>query len=140
MGSLLPALKSGGFLLVSVPNAANVVKRIRVLFGESNFPPFEMYYWYPGQWRGHVREYVRSDLLQLCAFMDLEVLELRGRHHMLHAMPSALRPVWIALTAVFRGGRDSWLLLARKRPGWSPVTISEDSLEDLLRPAGGSKR
>jgi hypothetical protein len=43
---------------------------------ENNLPPFDQYYWYPGPWRGHIREYVKSDLAMLSDYLDLEVLEL----------------------------------------------------------------
>jgi SAM-dependent methyltransferase len=116
---LLDLLGPGGRLLVTVPNAVAARKRLAVLRGRTNLPPFASYYWSQGPWRGHVREYTRDDLARLAGFLGLEVLTLRGRHHMLHKLPAGLRPAYQAATAPFPGLRDSWLLVARKPPGWT---------------------
>lgn len=120
LNDLLELVRPGGFLFLTVPNAVNLRKRIDVVLGRTNLSPYESYYWHPVPWRGHVREYVRGDLVKLAAFLDLEVLELDGCSHMLTKLPKSLRPVWNALTWAFRGWRDTWMLVARKRPGWSP--------------------
>ena len=91
----------------------------RVLRGRTNLPPFAAYYWSQGAWRGHVREYARDDLVRLAEFQGLEVVSLRGCHHMLHRVPRALRPAYQAATAPFQGLKDSWLLVARKPAGWA---------------------
>src|SRR3989449_30246 len=126
--NILDLVRPGGMLFVTVPNAVNLLKRAKVLFGRTNLPSFEGFYWYPNSWRGHVREYTKGDLEQLCDFLDLEVLELHGVHHMLHAIPGPLKPMWIALTGLVRGGRDSWSLVARKHPDWSPRALSRDGI------------
>ncbi|GEM_PF-527050 len=120
LNDLLGLVRPGGFLLLNVPNAVNLRKRIDVLLGRTNLPPFESYYWHPAPWRGHVREYVRGDMEKLAVLLDLEVIELDGRSHMLTQLPRPLRRAWSVVTSVFRGWRDTWTLLARKRPGWTP--------------------
>lgn len=117
---LLGLVRPGGLLLVTVPNAVAARKRLAVLRGRTNLAPFASYYWCPGAWRGHVREYTHGDLAGLARFLDLEVVTLRGCHHMLHKLPAALRPAYRAATAPFQGLKDSWLLVARKPPGWAP--------------------
>ena len=107
-------------------------------------PPYASYYWYPGSYRGHVREYVRGDLQQMTEYLQLKVVELRGCHHMVGRVPSIARPVYKAMTAIFPGWRDSWTLVAQKagrlgtktrvdagrvkqnprHPGLSPIMIS----------------
>ena len=121
--NLLGYVKPGGYLLITVPNLVNLMKRVRVLAGKTNLGSYESYFWTPGQWRGHIREYVRDDLLQLAHFLNLEILQLKSCNHMLYAMPKALRPVWCFLTGILRNGKDSLMLLARKNPGWSAVNI-----------------
>jgi hypothetical protein len=133
---LLELAKPEGLLFITVPNAVNIRKRLNVLFGETNFPGFEGYYWYPGVWRGHVREYVRNDLKKLSEYLDLEVLELRACDQMLQKVPASLRPVYLFATKLFDGWKDSWLLVARKKAGWSPRrTLPNNELAKILENA-----
>jgi len=132
LNDLLELAKPEGLLFVTVPNAVNIRKRISVLMGRTNLPDFSCYYWKPGPWRGHVREYVRNDLKQLADNLNLEILELRGAHHMLMRIPSSIRPAYTAITSLFPGWRDTWLLVARKRKDWvSRKTLPKDELAKI---------
>jgi SAM-dependent methyltransferase len=134
LNDLLELAKPEGLLFVTVPNAVNIRKRIDVWFGSTNLPPFESYYWYPGSWRGHIREYVRDDLVKLSEYLNLEALELRSCDHMLHKLPAAGRPAYLFVTTIFTGWKDSWSLVARKRRGWVPrKTLLQDELARILR-------
>lgn len=115
---LLARLRPEGHLLVTVPNAVNLRKRLDVLRGRTNMSPFTGYYHSTPTWRGHVREYVADDLRQLADLLRLEVVELRGVHQLLWKIPRAGRGAFRALTVVIPGVRDSWLLLARKPAEW----------------------
>jgi SAM-dependent methyltransferase len=117
---LLGLLKPSGCLMLTVPNAVNLRKRIHVAFGRTNYPPFEDYYWYPEHYRGHIREYTKDDLLKLSRYLDLEVLKLCGCDHMLQKIPRPAQPLYLALTSVFAGWKDTWMLVARKPLDWSP--------------------
>ncbi len=133
LNDLLELAKPEGLLFLTVPNAVNIRKRIDVLLGRTNMPHFEGYYWYPGFWRGHVREYVREDLVMLSKYLNLEVLELRGCDHMLQKLPAAVRPAYLLLTKVFTGWKDSWLLVARKKQDWVPrKTLPQEELACIL--------
>lgn len=120
LNGLLDFLKPEGFIFITVPNAGNIRKRIHLLCGKTNLPPFEMFFYYPGAWRGHVREYVRSDLILLSRYMDLQILELRSCDHMLLAKlpPGFIRSIYLIATYFFRGWKDSWLLVAKKSEQW----------------------
>lgn len=120
---LLELVRPGGLLLVTVPNAVNVRKRIAVLRGRTNLPPFDDFFWGSTPWRGHVREYVKDDLVRLVRHMGLQTVELRSYDHMLWKLPAATRPTYRALCAVFEGWRDSWLLAARKPADWGPPAL-----------------
>jgi SAM-dependent methyltransferase len=134
VNDLLGLVKPGGLLFVTVPNAVNVRKRISVLFGRTNLPRFESFYWYPGAWRGHVREYVRNDLVLLAEYLGLDVLELRSCDHMLEKLPKAILPAYALITRVFPGWKDSWLLLAKKPAGWMPrKALPRSEFNDILR-------
>lgn len=135
LNDLLALVKPEGWFFTTVPNAANIRKRIDLLLGKTNLPAFDGYYWYPGPWRGHVREYVRGDLIKLCQFLSLEIVELGTRHHMVHKLKPALRPIYGAVTRVFPGWRDSWVLVARKKKGWEPrKTLPESELRKIFGP------
>jgi SAM-dependent methyltransferase len=134
LNDLVELIKPGGLLLVTVPNVANIRKRIDVMFGRTNLPRFDSYYWYPGPWRGHVREYTKGDLRQLAGFVDLEIFELRGCHHMLDKVPKMFRPLYLGVTGALKGWRDSWLLLAKKGQGWKPKrSLPPGELAMILR-------
>lgn len=132
---LLDLVRPEGYLFITVPNAVNIRKRLAVLRGKTNLPAFSQYYWYPDPWRGHVREYTGDDLAQLSEFLDLDVAELRGCHHMLDKRLSRLlKPVYLGATRAFPGWRDTWLLVAKKRPGWSPKrSLTREELGEKLK-------
>lgn len=133
LNDLLELAKPKGLLFVTVPNAVNIRKRINVLFGKSNLPRFEGYYWYPGPWRGHIREYVRDDLVKISEYLNLEVLELRACDHMLNKVPGVIRPAYLVVTGIFSGWKDSWMLIARKKPNWSArKTLPQEDLYRIL--------
>lgn len=131
LNDLLELAKPGGLLFVTVPNAVN---GISVLFGKTNLPGFEGYYWYPGAWRGHVREYVRDDLVLLSRYLNLDVLELRSCDFMLEKLPPGLRSAYVLATNLVRGFKDSWLLVSQKRQHWKPKkTMQKDEIDEILR-------
>lgn len=133
LNDLLELVKPEGLFFATVPNAANIRKRISVLVGKTNMPDFSYYYWHPDPWRGHVREYVREDLVMLCGHLDLEVIELRGCHHMLQRLHPVAQPPYLAMTRIFPSLRDTWSLVARKRKGWAKKgTLNPEELIRIL--------
>jgi SAM-dependent methyltransferase len=120
LNCLVAAAKPGGLVLVTVPNAVNARKRLAVLRGKTNMPPFDEYYWTSGAWRGHVREYTRGDLVQLAGFLGLADVRITGQHYMLFNLPRPLRLPFRMATAILPGCRDCWKLLGRKPAGWKP--------------------
>jgi SAM-dependent methyltransferase len=134
LNDLLELVKPGGYYFTTVPSAVNIRKRINVIFGRTNLPRFEGYYWYPGHWRGHIREYTKRDLLNLSEYLGLEIVALRSCNHMLDKVPSILRPMYIGITNIFTGWRDSWLLVARKKTDWiSRRELPKDDLGKILQ-------
>jgi SAM-dependent methyltransferase len=133
LNDLLGLAKPNGLLLITVPNAVNIRKRLEVLRGGTNLPRYEGYYWYPDPWRGHIREYVEGDLRQMAQYLGLQILELRGCDHMLDRIPARFRSLYLAVTAVFPSWKDSWLLVAKKPDGWKPKrTLPEGEFAQIL--------
>ena len=122
LNELIGYLVTGGALFVTVPNAANLRKRIDLLRGRTNLPRFDHYFWHPNPWRGHVREYVRDDLERLTANLGLELVQLESGHHMIAKVPARLRAPYRAVTRVVPAWRDTWGLVARKPKDWHPAT------------------
>ena len=126
LNTLVSGLRPEGYLFVTVPNLANFRKRLALLRGKTNLPNYDLYYWYKGVWRGPQREYVRGDLVSMCDNLGLEIVELKGVHHMLQNLPKAARPIYKLLTAVLRDWKDTWFLVAQKPEGWTAkLDVSE---------------
>jgi SAM-dependent methyltransferase len=120
LNDMLALAKPEGLFFTTVPNAVNLRKRLAVLRGRTNLPAYDGFYWTPGPWRGHVREYTRGDLESLCEYLGLDIVELRAADHMLDKLSPLLRRVYRSATSWLPGLKDTWLLVGRKRRGWAP--------------------
>ena len=136
LNTLVSGLKPGGYLFITVPNLANFRKRLSILRGKTNLPNYDLYYWYRGVWRGPQREYVRGDLVSMCDNLGLEIVELKGIHHMLQNLPKPIRPIYKLFTFFLRDWRDTWFLIAQKPEGW--VAKGELTDEEFARIYGRS--
>jgi SAM-dependent methyltransferase len=123
---LVQRIRTGGYLFITVPNHVNLRKRLAVLRGRTSHAPYVLYYWYPGQWRGYVREYTRGDCTELAKALGLELVEVRGVHHMLHRLPPWVRPVYVAASRLMPSTRDTWLMVARKPAAWTGKVELDD--------------
>jgi SAM-dependent methyltransferase len=126
LNDLLGRVREGGYLFITVPNHVNLRKRVAVLRGKTSHCKYETYYWNPGKWRGHVREYTRGDCIALAGALGLEVVELRGTHHMLEKVPPRLLRIYLAASRLAPSIRDTWSMVARKPVGWTPKTQLDD--------------
>ncbi len=134
---LVSLLVPNGLLLITVPNAVSIRKRLAVLRGRTNLPDYYGFYWYEGPWRGHVREYTRGDLVALGGYLDLEIVELHGVHHMLRRLGSPARQIYVAACQIFDGWKDSWLMVARRPTNWVPRRrLQGDNSKRLMAPRG----
>ena len=132
LNKLLTGLSVGGFLFVTVPNLANIRKRLSLLRGRTNLAAYDLYYWYEGPWRGPVREYVRGDMESLCENLGLEKVQLGTVHHMLQNLPGYAHKPYKGVTRLFPDWRDTWVLVARKPAGWKAKTeISDDEFSRI---------
>jgi len=114
----LRLVKDDGWIFISVPNALNMRKRLDVLRGRTNYPPYEQFFRSGAVWRGHVREYSWGDLSRLSSLLGLADATVHGRHHMLGVLPAWLRAPYRLATAGIPSMRDTLVLCARKPRGW----------------------
>ena len=128
---LVGLLKPGGYLYISVPNAVNLRKRLLVLSGNTNYPRFPAYFWSGRQWRGHKREYVKDDLSQLCEFLGLKCILLRGEHHRLNALPRWSRTFYKMTVGRVDSLRETLALIAQKGHAWMPIEVAPDDLRRI---------
>jgi 2-polyprenyl-3-methyl-5-hydroxy-6-metoxy-1,4-benzoquinol methylase len=128
---LIDLIRPGGYLYISVPNAVNLRKRLLVLSGKTNYPRFPAYFWSGDHWRGHKREYVKDDLAQLCEFLGVKRIILRGEHHRLTLLPPPLRGIYRATLGRIDSLRETLALIARRAQDWSPPEISPTRLRQI---------
>jgi len=120
MNDLVSMLAPEGLLFLTVPNLANLRKRLDLLRGRTNLPRFDLFYWYQGPWRGPIREYVRPDLEKLVEHLGLEMVQLSTAHHMLKNLPAKLEIPYKIITRIAPDLADTWLLLAKRPASWNP--------------------
>jgi 2-polyprenyl-3-methyl-5-hydroxy-6-metoxy-1,4-benzoquinol methylase len=79
------ALRPGGHIIVSGPNAVNLRKRLAVLTGRSNWSRFDDWF-YEETFRGHVREPVVHDLRRMLEETGFIVQRVWGRNWALRSV------------------------------------------------------
>lgn len=125
LNEMLKLLRVEGFLFVAVPNAANLRKRIDILRGRTNYPPFKGFYWYPDPWRGHIREYVYEDLALLSEFLGLTNSKISTVRHDMRVLNPIQKASFNLIASLLPGLRDTWLLVGQKPEGWSVLTQAD---------------
>jgi SAM-dependent methyltransferase len=121
---LIGALRSGGFLYITVPNAANLRKRLLVIGGQTNYPRYAAYFWSGDIWRGHKREYVKDDLAQLGKYLGLRQILLKGQHHRMRALPPWSRGLFKSTVGQVDSMRDTLAFIGQKPEDWNPVELT----------------
>ena len=113
--NLNKVLKVNGLVLITTPNCINLKKRIKVAMGETNYGDYKNFFFHSGDnYRGHIREYSKKCLEQLCEFTNYEIVKLEGCHQMLNQIPDSMVFLWKIFTSVFPNLKDSFILIAKK--------------------------
>jgi 2-polyprenyl-3-methyl-5-hydroxy-6-metoxy-1,4-benzoquinol methylase len=115
-------LKPGGLFIMEVPNSVALYKRLRVLCGRSNYYRIE-HFFLDEEYRGHVREYTKTEIAYMFEQTGFTALEIRGvnqayRPWFESRTPSAAARPLLRLYSALTGLRDTWkdhyCCLARK--------------------------
>lgn len=127
-------LKTGGLLVITMPNAVNLKKRIKVLAGRSNHVNALAFFRSSGQWRGHVREYTLTETIAIVRAAGFDVVRARtfDRAAMKKIPSRAGLAIYQVLSAIVPTFRDSLFVAARKPEGWKPAVYSEDDYRQAL--------
>jgi SAM-dependent methyltransferase len=127
---LLKSLKVGGYIFIAIPNAVNMRKRIDVVLGKTNYPQMAYYYW-ATPWRGHIREYVKDDLIQLNRFLGLVEEEISTHHYHLDKLRAFQRSIFKIVCRFFPSFRESWLYVGKKPANWTAKLKPNDEEFDM---------
>jgi len=68
-------LSSGGYLLVTTPNIATLIKRLRFLFGKTTNWPIKDFFIEGDNFTGHWREYTKEELKYMAFKSDFKVVK-----------------------------------------------------------------
>jgi len=114
-------LKTGGVIVITMPNSVNLRKRISVLFGKTNFPSIDQFYHSHGIWRGHVREYTLAETEYIVKKSGGDVILSKTCHVSIYSkIPCPiLRQIYMLLTVIVPTLRDGIIVIARKPPEWT---------------------
>jgi len=112
------SLTPNGMMLLEVPNAVNLAKRLRVLCGYTNYIKYE-HYFDAERFSGHIREYTVGDLRKVMEFLGVKDFQLYGRnwHGTLYTMVGAGAGFRVAdiLLRTIPGLCGSLFVVARKK-------------------------
>lgn len=115
-------LTPGGLFIMEVPNSVALYKRLRVLCGRSNYYRME-HFFLDEEYRGHVREYTKTEIAYMFEQTGFTALEIRGVNQAYRPWfesrtpPVAARPLlrlYGALTNLRDTWKDHYCCLARK--------------------------
>lgn len=74
-------LKPDGALIIAVPNAVNLRKRISVFFGYTNYYILD-HYWNHTRYYGHIREPIKNELKFFCSDSGFTDIKIYGKNFM----------------------------------------------------------
>lgn len=120
MNAMGDKLKTGGILVIQMPNSVNLRKRMSVLRGRTNYNPLGELFYSIGGYRGHVREYTLSETVQLCEWSGFELVEARTFEHLAQEKLKGL-PRWLYTQAgnLIPSLRSGLMVVCRKPDDWS---------------------
>lgn len=125
-------LKAGGTLLIQTPNSVSLVKRLRVLMGKPHQTNADFFYWNIGEYRGHVREYSRSELEQILSYENLTEINSKmtnfvtGLFERKIFLTAIVVKTYELISGIYPSLRLTILVWGKKPKHWQPT---ENSVE-----------
>lgn len=113
-------LEPGGFLLISTPNVATLLKRLRFLLGKSPYWPIESFFADGEKFTGHWREYTLAELCQMCQLSGFKVVQARNLNALtkfksLRDWRKNMRAMVALISSLIPGAREMNYVLAQKK-------------------------
>ena len=113
-------LNPGGYILITTPNLATLIKRIRFLFGKSSYWPIDSFFKDGEKFTGHWREYTISELRYMCEIVGFGVLETHNKNALtkfksLRAWRKNIRALIAFIAVIIPGTREMNYILAQKQ-------------------------
>jgi len=122
----ISVLKNGGVLMIETPNHAALAKRIRLILGKPVYPEAGLIFFAVGEYRGHVKEYVVSELLYILKLIGLTALKVKTENIMTKELLRKSQDLKILLktydlmSSIFPNFKDTIIAWGRKPKGWIP--------------------
>ncbi len=112
-------LNPGGYLLLTTPNIATLLKRIRFLLGRSPNWPIEEFFRDGEQFTGHWREYTMKELIYMCEKSGFTVLETHNKNFLTkyknwRDWRKNLRALFTSVSNLIPGSREMHYVLCKK--------------------------
>lgn len=76
----LNMLKTDGMLFLGLPNSVSLLKRLKCLFGKTNYPALGFTYYNIGKYRSHIREYTLEEAYLLLQWSGLTDVKVTGKN------------------------------------------------------------
>lgn len=131
LNRVLSALKPNGLLIVESPNHAALAKRVRLMVGKSVYTDADFIFLNVGEYRGHIREYTISELLNMLRAINLTEVRTRSVNtsvkevlHKTRGFQKAVTKMYDLISQTFPGFRDTVLVWGKKPENWFPLDDS----------------
>ncbi len=73
-------LAPGGYMLITTPNIATLLKRLRFFIGKSPLWPIEQFFEDGEQFTGHWREYTMKELIYMCKKSNFDIIKTENKN------------------------------------------------------------
>lgn len=125
--------KSGGILVIEMPNSVNLRKRISVAFGKTNYNPVGELYFSPNEYRGHVREYTLNETTYIVEQNNFEILEATTFEHLAYEkLRFPFREIYLGAGNLFKTLRSGLLIIARKPHDWQEAGVDDEKYRSCI--------